>query len=101
MTSTDQIQPETVKKELVFSEKIRQMNAQTTLEAEQWFQTNRKVSLWGVFWRTAAAFLGSYVKEGQWRKGFAGFANAVNRSLYQLISYTKYWELNEKKRGRM
>ena len=92
---------ELVKKELVFSEKIRQMNAQTTLEAGQWFQADRKVSLWGALWRTAAAFLGSYVKEGQWSKGFTGFANAVNHSLYQLISYTKYWELHEQKRGRM
>ena len=84
-----------------FSGIVKKLNEDTSIEAEQWFQKGRKVSLVIVFWKMAQQFVTVYFVKGSWRYGYMGFMSAVNSSLYQLISYTKYWELTERERGRM
>ena len=80
---------------------VRKLNEDTSIEAEKWFREGRKVSLAVVFWKMFREFVTVYVLKGAWRYGYMGFMSAVNGSLYPLISYTKYWELIEQKRGRM
>ena len=84
-----------------FSDTIKQLNQETDLEAAKWFQDRRKVALPIILLKMKWQFMKTYFFEGAWRNGFFGFMRAVNNSLYQLISYTKYWELTERERGRM
>ena len=84
-----------------FSEVVKQLNSETDAEGRRWFQEKRKVWFPAVFWRMFREFFGAYFLKGGWRSGYFGFMRAVNRSLYQLISYAKYWELHEGERGKM
>ena len=84
-----------------FTGMIKQLNRETDLEAERWFREKRRVFLPLVFWRMFHRFMKTYFFEKGWRDGFFGFMRAAHHSLYELISYTKYWELTERERGRM
>ncbi len=80
---------------------VKKLNEDTSAEAEQWFRKGRTVSLVVVFWKMVQQFVTVYFVKGSLRYGYMGFMSAVNSSLYQLISYTKYWELKERERGNM
>ena len=43
-------------------------------------------------WRTVDRFFRSFIGKQGWRDGFIGFMIAFYASLYQVISYAKYWE---------
>ncbi len=84
-----------------FTETIRRLNQDTQKEGEQWFQENRRVAFWKVLLKAKWAFFKTYFFKGGIDKGYFGFMQAVNRFLYELLSYAKYWELTERKRGKM
>lgn len=84
-----------------FTETIKELNDKTNREGEKWFQAKRKVYLPAVFLNVFSQFMKTYFLKGEWRRGYTGFMRAVTSSLYELFSYTKYWELNERERGRM
>ena len=84
-----------------FSGVVKKLNLETSFEAERWFREKRDIRLLAVLWKTVYQFVKVYFVKGAWRCGFLGFMAAVNSSLYQLITYTKYWELTERERGRM
>ena len=84
-----------------FADWVKRLNSETNVEAERWFRENRKIRLPIVFWNMLRNFVKTYFFEGGWRDGFFGFMRAANGSLYQLISYSKYWEFKERERGRM
>ncbi len=72
---------------------LASLNRQTTLEAQKWVDTGRKVTMsWGL-WRATDRFFRSYVGKGGWKAGFMGFVIAYFASLYQVMSYMKYYEI--------
>jgi glycosyltransferase involved in cell wall biosynthesis len=81
---------------------LASLNRQTTLEAQKWVDTGRKMSMGKGFWRTIDRFFRSYIGKGGWKGGFMGFVIALFASLYQIMSYAKFYEitrgLKEKKK---
>lgn len=76
-----------------FTHFLAKLNGQTSMEAKKWFQTNRKISLGKALWRTFDRFPRSYLRKKGYKDGFYGFMVSFFASLYQIISYAKYWEL--------
>ncbi len=72
---------------------LASLNRQTTLEAQKWFDTGRKMSMLVGFWRTIDRFFRSYIGKQGWKGGFMGFVIAYFASLYQIMSYIKYYEI--------
>ncbi len=75
-----------------FEHFLQSLNRQTTLEAQKWIQTGRHMPLSTAVWRTVDRFFRSYIGKQGYRDGFVGFMIAYYASLYQVISYAKYWE---------
>lgn len=78
-----------------FSHFIAKMNGQTTLEARKWIETKREMSFGRALWRTIDRFPRTYFRKQGHKDGFIGFMMAFFASLYQIISYAKYWEMKE------
>ena len=72
---------------------LASLNRQTSLEAQKWVDTGRKMSMLMGFWRTIDRFCRSYIGKGGWRGGFMGFVIAYFASLYEIMSYIKYYEI--------
>ncbi len=72
---------------------LASLNRQTTLEARKWVDTGRRMSMLTGFWRMIDRFFRSYVGKGGWKGGFMGFVIAYFASLYQVMSYIKYYEI--------
>ena len=80
---------------------FKQLNQETQLEGERWFEEKRAVRPWQILFKAKLSFLYNYFLKGGIGKGYSGFMQAVYSLLYQLLSYAKYWELTERKRGKM
>ncbi len=76
-----------------FEHFLASLNRQTTLEAQKWIMTDRKMSLGRAIWRTIDRFPRSYFGKKGYKDGFIGFMIAFFASLYQIMSYAKYWEM--------
>jgi glycosyltransferase involved in cell wall biosynthesis len=76
---------------------LASVNRQTTLEAEKWIATNRKMRLGHMLWRALDRFFRRYVRKKAYKDGMYGFVIASFDSLYQLLSYFKYREILNKK----
>jgi len=76
-----------------FAHFLDSLNHQTTLEARKWIDTNRKMSLFHTLWRTTDRFFRTFIRKRGYKDGFIGFVVALFASLYQILSYAKYWEL--------
>ena len=85
----------------MFSDVIRDMNQDSTRIAQEWCSEKKKIGIIQVLFRMATGFLGIYFVQGGLRRGFDGFRDAVNRALFELFCYAKYWELIEQEKGRM
>ncbi|MFH0753389.1 MAG: glycosyltransferase family 2 protein [Candidatus Omnitrophota bacterium] len=72
---------------------LASLNRQTSLEAQKWVDTGRKMPMWKGFWRTIDRFFRSYIGKRGWKGGFMGFVIAYFASLYQIMSYIKYYEI--------
>ena len=79
-----------------FEHFLASINRQTTLEARKWIQTGRNMSLGQAIWRTMDRFPRSFIGKKGYRDGFVGFMIAFFASLYQIMSYAKYWEIKRK-----
>jgi len=87
-----------------FGDYLRKLNAQTTLEARKWFalsktdprKANYKMYLTHALWRMLDRFIRTFFAKRGYRDGFVGFMVAFFASLYQMMSYAKYWELKGK-----
>lgn len=79
-----------------FEHFLASLNRQTTLEAKKWINTNRKMSLGHAVWRTVDRFFRSLIGKKAYKDGFIGFMIACFASLYQIMSYAKYWEMKRK-----
>jgi len=80
-----------------FAHFLTKLNNQTTLEARKWVQTNRKMTLGKTLWRTADRFFRTFIGKKGHKDGFIGFMVALFASLYQIVSYAKYWEMKRAK----
>jgi len=76
-----------------FQDLFQGLNAQTTLEAEKWFNEKRKIGILKMLWKACDRFFRSYLRKQGFRDGIVGFVIAVHGALYQIFSYAKYWEL--------
>ena len=76
-----------------FEHFLSSLNRQTTLEARKWIQTGRKMSLGRAVWRTLDRFPRIYIGKKGYKDGFVGFMIAFFASLYQIMSYAKYWQM--------
>jgi len=79
-----------------FADFLSKLNKQTSLEAQKWFDSNRKMTFGIALWRTVDRFFRKFVGKGGYKDGFMGFMLAVFDSIYQIISYAKFWELKNK-----
>lgn len=79
-----------------FSDYLNKLNKQTTLEAQKWIYTERKMSFGHALWRTIDRFFRKFIGKKGYRDGFIGFMVAIFDSVYQIVSYAKYWELKHK-----
>ncbi len=80
-----------------FEHFFAKLNKQTTLEAQKWIQTGQNMTTGRVIRRSIDRFLRSFIRKRGFKDGFVGFMVAYFASLYQVISYAKYWEMKQKK----
>ncbi|MBF0384373.1 MAG: glycosyltransferase family 2 protein [Candidatus Omnitrophica bacterium] len=76
-----------------FEHFLGSLNRQTTLEARKWINTGRQMSLGRAVWRTLDRFPRSFFGKRGFKDGFIGFMIAFFASLYQIMSYAKYWQM--------
>ena len=75
-----------------FEHFLASLNRQTTLEAEKWIETGRKMTLGVAVWRAVDRFFRSFIGKKGYKDGFVGFMIAFFAMLYQVMSYAKYYE---------
>lgn len=75
---------------------INSINRQSTLEAVKWINTNRKMSLGRIIWRTVDRFFRRYLRKKGYKDGLYGFIIAYFDSFYQIVSYAKFKEMKRK-----
>lgn len=78
-----------------FEDFLSKLNNQTTREAKKWIRTNRNMPLKTALWRTVDRFFRAFVMKKGYKDGMIGFTVAIFASLYQIVSYAKYWELKK------
>jgi len=76
-----------------FEHFLASLNRQTTLEAQKWIETGRTMSFGRALWRTIDRFFRSFIGKKGYKDGFIGFMIAFFASLYQVMSYAKYWQM--------
>ncbi len=78
---------------------VEKMNRQTTLEAQKWVASGRRVPAGKALWRMVDRFVRSYVSKQGFRDGTLGFIVAWFAGAYQLLSYMKYVEQRQRAPG--
>jgi len=83
-----------------FHDFFTSLNNQTTLEAKKWFKERRKINFLKMMRKFYDRFLKAYILKRGYKDGMIGFAVAYGNSLYQFMSYVKYWFMlrNERRR---
>ena len=76
-----------------FEHFLESINRQTTLEARKWVTDKRPMSLFLTFRKGTDRFIKGFILKGGYKDGFIGFMVSFFASLYQLLSYAKYWEI--------
>lgn len=77
------------------AEFVDSLNNQTTLEAQKWTLTSRKMSFFKAIWRTIDRFIRTFIVKKGYHDGFIGLFIAYCAGLYQLLSYAKYWHMKK------
>lgn len=75
---------------------LNSVNRQSTLEAVKWINTGRKMTLLWATWRTVDRFFRRYFGKKAYKDGMYGFVIAYFDSLYQILSYVKFREMQNK-----
>lgn len=78
-----------------FEDFVSKQNRHTTLEAQKWVESGRRVKLGKALWRTFDRFFRAYVGKKGYKEGFMGFILAAFGGWYQLLSYAKYLEFKQ------
>ncbi|MDD5476716.1 MAG: glycosyltransferase family 2 protein [Candidatus Omnitrophica bacterium] len=79
---------------------LNSVNRQSTLEAVKWIKTGRKMTLLWATWRAVDRFFRRYIRKKSYKDGMYGFIIAYFDSLYQILSYVKFREMQKKAGGR-
>ena len=79
-----------------FAHFFDKVNSQSTLEARKWIHTKRKMCLAHALWRANDRFFRKFIRKKGYKDGFYGFMVAFSDSLYQILSYAKYWEMKRR-----
>jgi glycosyltransferase involved in cell wall biosynthesis len=80
-----------------FADLFQNVNDQTTLQAKEWYEQEKKFSFFTLFRTTIDRFIRKYFFKGGIKGGFLGFVLSLADSMYQFESYAKLWELYNKK----
>ena len=75
-----------------FSDAIAKLDRQTDLEAKKWLRENREVGVFSVIRKMIDRFIRAYYSKKGYKDGVVGLFLAVNSSMYQFLSFAKYWE---------
>lgn len=75
---------------------FNRVNRQSTLEAQKWIQTGRKMWAIHALWRALDRFVRKYIMKKGYKDGVIGFAMAYKESVYQLLSWLKHREMLRK-----
>lgn len=78
-----------------FGHFLGKLNGQTTLEARKWVEDKRNIKLTKALWRAFDRFFRTYIRKKGYKDGFTGFMVAYFASLYQVVSYAKYWQMKK------
>lgn len=84
-----------------FEDFLHKLNRQTSWEAKKWFniykvnpsKADYKMNFFHMLWRVLDRFIRSFFVKKGYKDGFIGFVVSSFSSLYQFVSYIKYWEL--------
>ena len=79
-----------------FQHYFAKLNQQTTREAEKWILTGQKMTKGRIVRRAVDRFLRAYIRKRGIKDGWVGFMFAYFASLYQIMSYAKYWEMSRR-----
>lgn len=87
-----------------WSDFLRKLNNQTTLEAKKWYKLSLenpkkaryKMNIPHALWRVLDRFVRTYFFKRAYRDGFIGLMIAYFASLYQIMSFAKYRELEKR-----
>ncbi len=74
---------------------LNSVNRQSTLEARKWINTGRKMTLGHAIWRAVDRFFRRYLRKKAYKDGMYGFIIAFFDTLYQILSYAKYKEMQK------
>ena len=83
-----------------FADFLEKLNSQSGREALKWFKAGRKMSLGHALWRAVDRFFRGYIGKGAYKDGFTGFMVSYFASMYQIMSYAKFWEMKRKEKER-
>jgi len=75
---------------------LNSVNRQSTLEAVKWIKTGRKMTLLWAAWRAVDRFFRRYFRKKAYKDGMYGFILAYFDTLYQILSYVKFREMQNK-----
>lgn len=75
---------------------LNSVNRQSTLEAVKWVNTGRKMTLLWASWRAVDRFFRRYIRKKAYKDGRYGFIIAFFDTLYQILSYAKFREMQNK-----
>lgn len=75
---------------------LNSVNRQSTLEAVKWINTGRKMTLLWATWRAVDRFFRRYLRKKSYKDGMYGFVIAYFDTLYQILSYVKFREMQNK-----
>lgn len=76
-----------------FENLFAKINHQTNFEAKKWARDGRKMSFSICMGRLISRFLKFYFVKQGYKEGFIGFMMASADSFYQIMTYSKYWEI--------
>ncbi|MFH1848044.1 MAG: glycosyltransferase family 2 protein [Candidatus Omnitrophota bacterium] len=79
-----------------FEHFLESLNRQTTQEAKKWVDDGRRMSFALAMYKATDRFIKGFLLKKGYRDGFIGFMVAYFASLYQIMSYAKYWELKRR-----
>ncbi len=75
---------------------LNSVNRQSTLEAVKWIKIGRKMTLVWATWRAVDRFFRRYIRKKAYKDGMYGFVIAYFDTLYQILSYVKFREMQNK-----
>jgi glycosyltransferase involved in cell wall biosynthesis len=75
---------------------LNSVNRQSTLEAQKWIKTGRKMTLLWATWRAVDRFFRRYLRKKAYKDGMYGFVIAYFDTLYQILSYVKFREMQNR-----